>query len=311
MVTTLAGINDGARFTVAELQKNPTLVQPLILNRLAQGFLCDTLLRDVGSTGSSVVKYWESTPLYAQDDAELVAEYGEIPTTVGTRGTPKVAVAQKKGLGLLVSQEMIDENDVDAVRTQRDQIVNTTVRHWDRALKTMITGGSTPTINATAHWGANGSAVRLDIADSMEKVMSAVPDNTQADDAFEFMPDTLVMNTSLWTTLAGDTGFSAILQNSPLADEQILYTGKQPTKLLGLDVLLTRTWPATEVFICERKRLGGYSDTRPLRVTPLYELGGSGSGTGGPTETWRSDVTRKTAMFLDQPKAGVRLLAVA
>ncbi len=40
----------------------------------------------------------------------------------------------------------------------------------------------------------------------------------------------------------------------------------------------------------------------------MYPLGGGGNG--GPTETWRSDITRQSAIFIDQPLAACFIAGV-
>jgi len=97
-----------------------------------------------------------------------------------------------------------------------------------------------------------------------------------------------------------------------IASESIRYTGVLPKKFNGLDVLTS--WRLSAYFpqgalVLQRKVFGGVSDERPLQATPLYGEGGGGNG--GPTESWRTDITRASAIFLDQPKAVVLINGVS
>lgn len=56
----------------------------------------------------------------------------------------------------------------------------------------------------------------------------------------------------------------------------------------------------------EQGAAGFKSDTMPLQATQLYCEGGD-STIGGPTMSWRSDLVRKRAIAVDNPKSVVRI----
>ena len=65
---------------------------------------------------------------------------------------------------------------------------------------------------------------------------------------------------------------------------------------------------ASEMLVLERGTVGFYSDTRALQATELYPEGNGPNG--GPTESWRSDATRKRVMGVDQPLAACWITGV-
>jgi len=300
-------VSDGPQVTVSALVGNPLLIPARILDLLNNRFISEALLRNAGANGNGLVSYSESTPLYLDDDVEFVAEFSEIPVGVGQIGIPRIAVAIKKGKGVRVSKEMRDENRLDDVNRQITQLTNTMIRAEERVLRQLLLNPAIPTIAASAAWDTAGSRPRRDIANAMEVVGSATPNATAADDNLGFLSDTIAMPSSLTPVLLDNDQFLAVYKDS-LAEQNIAYTGKLERDVLGLTALQSRSWPSDRVLVCERGTLGFYSDTRPLEVTPLYGEGGGPNG--GPTETWRSDATRKRAIGIDQPKAACWITGV-
>jgi hypothetical protein len=305
--TPVLSVSDGPRTTVADLVGQPLAIPTRVLDILRNRFIAETLLRDAGRNANGLVSYRESTPLYLGSDVETVAEFAEIPVGVGQIGTPRIAYATKKGLGVRVSREMRDENRMDDVNRQVTQLTNTMVRAEDRVLRTLLADPAVPTIAATAAWTGGTSRVRRDLANAMEVVASATPNATADDDILGFEADTVVFPGSIAPVLLDNEEFLKVYKDS-LSAENIAYTGKMPGDVLNMAALTSRSWPRDRVLVLERKTLGFYSDTRPLEATPLYGEGGGPNG--GPTETWRSDTTRKRAMGLDQPKAACWITGV-
>jgi hypothetical protein len=240
---------------------------------------------------------------------EQVAEFAEIPVGAGQIGSPRIAYAIKRGLGVRVSREMRDEGRMDDVNRQITQLANTMQRARMRALRALLSDPSVPTIAATAAWTGSTGKPRRDIANAMEVIASAeaVPTAAVDDDVFGFEADTVVFPGNIAPVVLDNPDFLAVYKDSLSADS-IAYTGRMPRDVLGLLALTTRTLDRTKVLVLERNTLGFYSDARPLESTGLY---GEGNGpNGGPTESWRSDTTEKRAMGLDQPKAACWITGV-
>lgn len=313
--TPIVSVQDGPRLTVSTLTKSPTLIPKRILSMLNNEFLGDALLRGASDAPSGSVLYFESTPLFAEGDPEILDEFGEIPTTNGSLGTAKVARVVRRALGLRVSKTMIDRNNIDAVQTQIVQIRNTMVRAWEDALFSAIVGNASVQSITTDHpWdGSNAdhtTHIRGDINAAKYLIKTAAADDA-GQQKFGYAADTLVISLeSEQDFLDNDEVNNVYLGN--IASESIRYTGVLPKKFNGLDVLTS--WRLSAYFpqgalVLQRKVFGGVSDERPLQATPLYGEGGGGNG--GPTESWRTDITRASAIFLDQPKAVVLINGVS
>jgi len=59
--------------------KDPTRVPTYVLSLMKQGFLADAVLRPGGSAPAGVVRFDESTPLYADSSVTNRAEGAEVP----------------------------------------------------------------------------------------------------------------------------------------------------------------------------------------------------------------------------------------
>lgn len=302
MTTRLVSTQDGPRLTVAQMVKQPRLIPARVIKMMDQEFIVDSILRRAGGNESGVVLYEESTPMFADGTAAVVEEFGEIPMISGRVGKRKVARTVKRGLAIKVSQEMVNRNNVDAVNRQVTQVKNTMIRTWEDAFFQIIsTHPDIPTIAAATTWGAANSAIRKDLAAAKRTIKNATTVD-DADNFFGFDPDTLIIGTGTETDFLASDDLAKVFEKSPLASENPQYKGTLPRDIFGLVTMVSRRIPAGRALMLERGTLGGISDERPMSATPLYE--------DRPTETWRSDVIRQSAMFVDQPKAAIWITGV-
>jgi len=293
MTTRFLSVDDGPRITVNDFIKQPTLIPRRILDITNMRFVMDQILRPRPLSGP-VAKFYQSTPLFADDSAEVVEEFAEIPGVRTSLGTPLFARAVKRALAVKLSQEMIDDNDVDAVNTQIQQVSNTLIKAIDDAGWDAITAASgVGSVAATAAWSSGTSKIRLDLATAMGTVNNATDGNGNN---MGYQADTLVVNTTSQTNfLASDDVAKVFVGN--IANENPQYLGKLGPNFFGLDVYVTRSTKLSgKAFVCERGTLGFIGDRDRLQSTPLYEH--------RPTETWRSDTKRRSAIGIDQPGAG-------
>lgn len=308
--TPIVSTQDGPRLTVSMMLKSPTLIPKRILSLLDSQFLVDSVLRNAEDAPSGSVLYFESTPLFAAENPTILDEFGEIPTTNGFLGTPKVSRVVRRAFGLRVSKTMVDRNSVDAVNVQVTQIRNTMVRAWEDAFfSAIVANAGVHVMHTDKSWQATDSHIRQDVNSAKYLVQTAAAD-TAGEQRFGYKADTLVISDSTEVDFLNSNEVSAPYVGN-IADENLKYTGKLPQKFLGLDVLtswrLSAYFPSGAI-VCQRKVFGGISDERPLQATPMYGEGGGPNG--GPTESWRTDVTRASAIFFDQPKAVVLIVGV-
>lgn len=310
--TTIISVQDGPRITVNSLLKSPTLIPRRILDMMDQMFLVDSVLRTGQDAPSGAVLYYQSTPLFSNDDPAVLEEFGEIPVTNGSLGTPLVARVVRRALGLRISKTMRDRNQVDVVNTQITQIKNTMVRAWEDAFFSALVANTQVQVLVTDNaWGGDGSHIRQDVNGARYLVKNVGADGSPLNkQKFGYIADTLIISTETETDfLDSDEVTKPYIGN--VADENLQYTGKLPNKFLTLDVVTSwrlSTYAPSCAIVLQRKVVGGIADERPLQATPMY---GEGNGpNGGPREAWRTDTTRASAIYLDQPLAAVFIAGV-
>lgn len=307
----IVSAQDGLRLTVNQMAKAPTTIPRLVIQKMDQQFLTDAVLRKGSPAPSGVVLFWESTPLFANTSVAIIEEFGEIPSIGGSLGTPRSVRTVKRGGAVKVSWEMRNRNDLDGLNTQIEQVRNTMVQAWEDAfLAALIGNANVLTTNASTTWDSVSSTMRKDINAARFAVKNAAAD-AAGTNKFGFVPDTLLISTETETDFLNSAEIQTVFQGN-LADESLKYTGKLPSKFMGLDVLVSwrlDNYLPNGAILLQRKRVGGISDERPLQATPLYSERGE-SGMGGATETYRTDVTRSSAVFIDQPKAACLITGV-
>ena len=292
----------GSRITINEFLKDPLLIRELVLRMTSQGFIGDALLRNAGQNNAGVVKYRESSPIYANTEVQTRAEFGEVPIAETSEGEPKMALAEERALAIVVSDEMRRRQVIDPVQRQLIRVRNTMFRSWDRTFFDMVFDHpGVQHLAVSEPWSSETMTARQDILAAQEMVESAAPDGI-ADAEFDFEPDTLVIGTGTRTDLMGNEKFNQVYQGD-IASENLLIRGKLPRQILNLDTVVSRRVRHGKALIMQRNICGFYSDELPLDVTPLYR--------DEPRKTSRADIQRATAMGLDQPKAIVVLDGVA
>lgn len=305
MATKIVSAQDGFKLTVNAMVKDPTLIPARIISDLQQMFITDAVLRRLPPTTSGIYEYQQSTPLFADGSAAIVEEFGEIPVITGRAGDRLAAYTVKRALAMMVSQEMINRNDIDAVNTRIRQIRNTMVRAWETTFLTAVFTLATNTQAAVGSWSGVSSKIRTDLALGMKKVGDAAP-TTDPDNYFGFEADTLIIGRQSRTDLMTNSDFNAAFASQgPLATKNTGYTGELPGEFFGVNIMvsreLDRLYPGKALLV-QRKIIGGIGDERPMRATELYP--------DRPRETFRSDLVRQSAVVIDQPGAACIITGV-
>jgi hypothetical protein len=286
--------NDGYRLTVNTLIKRPTVIRERILKLADQQFITDQVLRKVQDIPSGVVLYSESTPLYANGGPSVVAEGGEIPLITANLGIGKAARSVKRAYGIEFTEEMRRRNDMDRVNTSITQVVNSMKAAWEDAFLAQALAGFASTASGTA-W-ATATDVRSTLANAMLAIQLADAESTDQTGVqkFGFEPDTLILHHARAMDLALNSDMNKYFVGSDRtanADKLTL-----PGLLFG-QFKVVKSWrvPTNSAILLEAGTVGGIADERAMDVTPLKE--------DVNRETWRCNVVRQSAIFLDQPKA--------
>lgn len=304
--------DDGPRLTVNQMVKSPTLVPKRIVSMVGQGFMVDRLLRQGPPIPGGSLIYSESEPLYANDAPMNVEEFGEIPLTTTSSGEMKVAHSVKKALGFRISQESIDRNNFDKVQQDMTKLKNSFAKAYEdvfltallAALPTLAASGAS-WVNTTA--SSAGQGIYADLTHGTYNIANADADtsNGTGEQKFDFNADTVVINDKVAKLMLLNADITKVLGIGNAATMQPLISGDATQAFLkAFNLNLVTSWrlDPDKAILLESKTIGGVSDERVLGATPLYEH--------RPTETWRTDVSRMSAVFIDQPKAGLVITGI-
>jgi hypothetical protein len=298
---------EGPRITVNAMIKDPLLIRARMLDMTTQQFIMEAILRKAPPAEAGVLLYNESTPLFTDDDAAVIAEAAEIPLVQGQDGIPKAAFTIKTGMGIEITIEMRNRNRVDQVTTRMTQVRNTITRHWERrlfnAFDAAIPAGNIlnlgPTVATDGWWTGSAPKIRENILDTAQLVREAVVPNQGTDAYLGIEPDTIIISTRTMTEIMKDDTFRKIYEGSPLASQNPYYTGQLDKQAMGFTWLTSRFMSDDAAYVLEAKTVGGYTDERPLSVSPTYP--------DNDREVWRSNVIRQTGIFIDQPFAVAKI----
>lgn len=303
---------DGPRISVPALIKAPTMIQRIVYKMTDQQFFVDQILRDAGDAPSGTFVFYEGTPLFVNDVTPIVNQGAEIPVTSANMGNPTPGWTVKRALGIEITEEMRDRNDYDAVNTQLRQLKNTFDRDWNAAFLASVLAKA-PTLQSASHLTAGGWAagdnvtatkqfVRTDLATAQQVIQLADADsaNGTGTQKFGFFPTDLVIHPNAATSLMTSREFQALFVGN-VADQAALLADtpvqRLPQKIMGLNIWVSWQMPAAQALVLQRKVLGGIINEKQLTTTPLYRI--------NQKQVWRSDTDRRSAVFIDQPKAAV------
>jgi hypothetical protein len=314
----IIGSTDGPRITINDYLKDPLRIPAMIMSMMRNEFIIDAVLRDAGNNESGAVRYEQSTPLYADHDPDIRAEFAEVRAVSASVGPLNVAYSYERALAIQVSDAMRRRQIVDPVNRQLTQVKNSMVRSWNVAFFTLLdslipaaqkiaipaaeawdgaisffgAGGGNPPVMGT-NATITGNIIRAQLSDAVWLVENAAS-ALQPNNFFGFEPDTMIIDHTAKLALFKSADFAKPYIGDAASDS-ILYTGLMPRKILNMDVLVSRQCTPGNIYICQRNTLGFISDELPTTASPLYR--------DEPRKTWRSDVQRASAMGLDQPQA--------
>ena len=271
MPTPVYAASDGPRITVDVLIKDPLQVPALILDMTKNEFVVDSVLRNAGLAQSGVVRYEESTPLYADQNPEVRAEFAEVPVVPTSIGQPRAVYAHERAMAIMVSDEMRRRQIVDPVTRQLLQVKNTMVYSWNAVfMNAILNNTSVQTLAVANPWASSNSTIRADLANAGFLIENAnVTSVNGVVQWFGFEPDTLIVNHVTKSTLLQSSSFAAPYLGD-IASENLLYTGKLPNKIFNYDVLVSRQVPTGTAILMQRQRCGFLADELPMMASPLY-----------------------------------------
>jgi hypothetical protein len=284
---------DGVRITINDFIRDPDLVPSLVLDIANEEFITDAVLRQAGPALSGVLRYNESTPIYADTATSVRTEFAEVPVATTSVGTPKVAYVEERALAIVVSDEMQRRANVDPVTRQLVQVRNTMTKSWDDTFFSTLTGAAVNTL-AGADWGLDATNVFADLAEAIRLIETASVTAGGQTSPFGYEADTLIIGRGTKADLLRNKEFNTLYRGN-IADENIQYRGVMPNQIAGLDVLVSRRVASGTAIVMQRNMAGFIADELPLQASAMYR--------DEPRKIWRSDIQRASAIGIDNPKA--------
>jgi hypothetical protein len=130
----------GNLLTVDTMLNQPTRITRMIMDLSLQRFVADRIFASAGGVSGGAVVYdrVQANELYTSRDVERIAPGQEFPEVTSERLAPSVAVVEKWGGKVYVTDESRDRNNVAMFTNQVRQLTNTIVRKINaRAIATL------------------------------------------------------------------------------------------------------------------------------------------------------------------------------
>lgn len=303
----------GPSYTLDQFRKNPSWIQQIAYKLAENTFIADFLLRKGPPATGGAIAFKEAEPLFATLQPDVIAEYGEIPSTDFTTGGYVTRATTKRGFGVRMSQEMLDRNDTATFARNTQKAVNTMRLGWDRlffnefknhpGIPTMTSSTAT----AAGGWMDATTGIRKDVANALYQIQSAHGPNS-VDERWEYTPDTLVLHPATVSAWIDNEEINKVFMSSPEVTEAPRYKFVFPKKFFGLTIVTSWEMPVngsgdpSSALILQKNETGFISDERPFRVTPMYE--------DKDTESWRSNMTRISTMGIDNPLSAIWITGI-
>lgn len=285
--------------TVNAMVANPLIIPERVIKVLDKQFVMDQVLRNAGKATGGAVSFRVSTGLFADRPSEIVQEAGEIPLVTRTRGDLDSKPVKKRALGVEITREMRDRNATGEVSQQLTVLRNTITRDVDGAFVSTLRTAVTNAVAATNAWSASNSTIRRNINAAKLLVSGAqAPGTTGGQNFMGYVPDTIVFNPNTEANLLNSSEFLQFILGTTAATN----IDSLPAKILGLTPRVTWGVPDGEAWVMEASTVGGYADEIPLEATELYPW--------QPRQVWRSDTTRSTVGFIDNPLAAAKITGI-
>lgn len=304
----LIASTSGTKLTVSAILKQPTFVQAYLLSIADYMFVADKLFRPVQDCPGGSVVYYQSTPVFADTTSAPLEEFEEIPVGITSLGAPLTATARRNGLAVRVSEQMRTRNDVNALNIQLEQVRNTLIKDFDGKFMTALdvnvpTGVNTTTGATQTHVVASAANWATGTGTTDPRVSIAQAAATIVTENRGLFPNALLFDQSTYWDFLQNQNTWQIYQGN-VADLNPEITGALPGRILGLKpyVTINGNIPSGDSYVLQANIFGGISNERPLTATPWYQ--------NMNNETWRSNVTRSSAAFVDQPLALAKITGV-
>ena len=291
--------------TVDYLLKRPQVLQRRFSESInSQGFLAEALLQGGYNVEGGAIAYNRTENFLPDEEGgrrsyEIIAEGARFPIIGPLEITEEVTRAQKHGLRMFVTEEMVRRNQLPQLDRRLRELKNELIVYVDAQFMSKFVNDPGILANSTA--ASNGTweaAAAYDASTPPRLKYNVLRDIEIAKNKMFNLrkglnPDTLLVHTDLRLELLTHPMVSAMLDKSE--SSQPFFTGQLPNKLAGLDVLYSPYVPKTKAYVLQRKSFGGYGDEVPTSLM--------GPTRDEETETFWFKGKRVMALFIDAPEA--------
>jgi hypothetical protein len=292
--TVIAYGTEGPTLTVSALLKDPLKVPPLVKSVLERQFIADQVLRNAGRAEGGAVQFWESAPLFPENDVEVLGPRGQIPEAIAGVGTPLSKPTVGRGLGLVITDEMARRNNMGEVQRQLTVLRNGMLKSIDGQLMAALRAATTNTLAVATAWSQATATIRKNVARARKLIR---------DQELGFEPNALIINPTTEEDLLGSDEIQKPYVGEAAGDNPAL-RGTLGPKFWDMSLYVSRQVVAGEAWVVEQKTVGGFADEVPLEVDGPHDLRAQG------IRAVRHNIFRKSAGFIDQPLAATKLSGV-
>lgn len=292
--------------TVDALVASPTMLPDMIFENLDGGFFEKAVFRD-GGPNNGIVGFNEAAAPFLNDDAEDVAEFGEIPVSAMEKGKAHALTGVKTALAIRISREMRKFNRTRDLDDQITALQNTMVRTSVKASLDAFNNANIPTLGVSAAWDNPSANPLKDLRAAKRMIRNATAPN-RTDALMGYTPDTLIVSESMLEAAIDHESTQKFFIGNAAVDNPV-YKGITPNILSDLRVVTSPWLQEDEVYVLQSGRVGFVSYSDELTITDLYAPGGE-NGHGGVNQSWRVDAFYNRVIGVDNPKAVVKLTGV-
>lgn len=296
--------------SVAEMLANPEFLADAVGERLDQFQAFDAFF-DVRNVNSDIVGYKNATASYLEDDDEYVAEGGEIPVSdpEGPEDDRFVQI-RKRGLGLRVTWEQIQDDRRDAVQEELIAKTNTIQRRKKLDALSALNSAPIQELAVTTPWDQAG-AVKDDLLDAQSLILGAVDANG---DPLMYEPAVFWASPlTIMEMIRSDS--MQDLYNGNMASANPLFEGLGAAPMMfgdSITVIKDHAVPRGQAFLGSAQKAGKLVQREAEYTSPFYaEDGGAVDARLGKRQTARSNYSHRRAFLVDHPLSVVKLTGLA
>lgn len=303
-ITTISSYwDDFKELTVEEMLADLDFL-PGALNELLVGEEAFRLFFRTVNAKSDVVGYREAQPDYLNDEMRHVAELGEIPVADPEGGKDqKFVQILKLALGLRVSWEQKQDNDVDAVAKELRARANTIRRQNARESLQALDEAPIQELPVLEPWN-NGGSVADHLLDAQELILGAEDEKGRP---FEYVPNKLWINPVTASAMLRNKSIQDFYIGS-LAGENPLFRGLEGTPMIfeNIQVIKDYTVPKEAAYLGSEQEAGFMAEREPAWASPFLPEDGTDER-GGAHQSFRSNYTHRRGFGVDHPQSVVKL----